>query len=471
MQPDTIRIAQAQVRLNDPHAITDSRTLLNLRDALHDALVRRTPAGTFEPSLATEWTVAADAQTWTFSIRDDARFHDGRQVRASDVAASILRAASPAAGGEMATEGVLASYFEGAEVTEQSPGTVRITMGQPMADLLDLLVDIVILPNGEPTSEVPVGAGAYRLSEIAEGRIVMDAVEDHWRGQPLAQRIEWLAVPDAAERARLLSDNAVDLAIGLGVAEQQMLAQAESVTLLTSNGSLCVAFLLNASAGPCTDARVRQALNHALDTDRVIAEVAGGAARPLNGPFTPLHFGHDPAVPRYPHDPDRARALLAEAGYPDGLSLTIDVPTRLPDEALELASALQRDCQTIGVEIRLRVHEDRLAYARMVRAKQIGDGCCFDSSPLSTYRVLREKIHAGVAGPWWQGYVNRDVDALIDRATATVDDTERQAIYRRAYQTIRDDAPWIFLYTPLLIDGAGPRLSGWQPASNGLARF
>jgi peptide/nickel transport system substrate-binding protein len=107
----------------------------------------------------------------------------------------------------------------------------------------------------------------------------------------------------------------------------------------------------------------------------------------------------------------------------------------------------------------------------MVRAKQIGDGCCFDSSPLSTYRVLREKLHSRVEGPWWQGYANSEVDTLIDMAATTVDDADRQAIYRRAYRLIRDDAPWIFLYSPLLVDGAGPRLTGWQPGINGLARF
>jgi peptide/nickel transport system substrate-binding protein len=471
MQVDTIRIVQEQVRLNDPHAITDSRTLLNLRDALHDALVRRTPTGAFEPSLAMEWSTEPDARNWTFSIRHGARFHDGRPVRATDVAASILRAASPAAGGEMATEGVLAGYFEGARVTAPSPDRVRITMGRPVADLLDLLADIVILPDGEPTGDATVGAGPYRISEIHDGGLVMEAVEHYWRGDPLANKLVWLAEPDAAERARLVREQAVDLAIGLGIVAQHTLARAETVTVLTSPGSLCVAFLLNATNGPCADPRVRQALNYALDVDSIIAEVAGGAAQALNGPFTPLHYGHAPDVPRYPHDPDRARALLAEAGYRDGLTLTFDIPTRLPDEALALGEALQRDCRAIGVEVQLQVHTDRLAYARMVRAKQIGDGCCFDSSPLSTYRVLREKLHSRVAGPWWQGYANNEVDALIDVAATTLDDAERQAIYRRAYRTIRDDAPWIFLYSPLLVDGAGPRLAGWQPAINGLARF
>jgi peptide/nickel transport system substrate-binding protein len=136
-----------------------------------------------------------------------------------------------------------------------------------------------------------------------------------------------------------------------------------------------------------------------------------------------------------------------------------------------LADHLTRDYAELDVTVTRRVHADRLAYARMVRAKQIADACCFDSSPLSTYRVLREKLHGRVAGPWWHGYANENVDALIDRAAATVSDAERHALYQQASQLIRDDAPWLFLYAPHLLDGAGPALNGWKPDINGVARF
>jgi peptide/nickel transport system substrate-binding protein len=197
----------------------------------------------------------------------------------------------------------------------------------------------------------------------------------------------------------------------------------------------------------------------------------GGAARRVNGALSALHFGQDPDLPPYPYDPARAIDLLREAGFGDGLEMTIDVPTRLPDEAEALAEALAADYAAIGVTVRTRTYEDRPAYAEMVRAKRIADACCFDSSPLSTYRVLLEKLHSGVAGPWWQGYANPEVDRLIDGAAKTVDDGRRKAIYREAYRIIRDDAPWLFLYTPRVIFGRGPRLRDWKPAINGLIRL
>jgi peptide/nickel transport system substrate-binding protein len=106
----------------------------------------------------------------------------------------------------------------------------------------------------------------------------------------------------------------------------------------------------------------------------------------------------------------------------------------------------------------------------MVRSKQIDDACCFDSSPLSTWRTLREKLHSRFRGPWWQGYANEDVDELLDRAQRTADVATRQDVYRRAYRIIRDDAAWIFLYSPMGFWGAGPRASGWRPEVDGLIR-
>ncbi len=467
----TIRIVQEQVRQADPHAITDSRTLLNIRGALYDSLVRRTGPGQFQPALASAWSCEPDARTWTFTIRDGVRFHDGRSVTTGDVVAGIERATSPEAGGEMATEGVMASYFEGSTVEALSDTQVRIVMGRPMADLLDLLVDIVILPGGEANSEAAIGTGPFRLIEARDGEMVMEAFSDGWQGAPTVGQLQWFAEPDPAKRSRLLIEGAADLAVGLGPDERAMIEQSAGVDAIASPGGLCVAFLLNAANGPCADPRVRQALNFGTDVDRIIAEVTNGQATPTNGPFTPLHVGHDPDVPRYGHDLGRARSLLAEAGYGDGLELTIDVPTRLPDEAQALAEHLTRSFADLGVTVTLRHHEDRLAYARMVRAKQIADACCFDSSPLSTYRVLREKLHGGVAGPWWQGYANPDVDALIDRAATIVDNSERQEIYRQAYRQIHEDAPWVFMYAPLMVDGRGPALGGWQPGINGIVRF
>lgn len=457
-----IRIIQPRVEPADPHTHTDSADLLSLRFAVYEPLVRRAGPGIFTPALATAWSCAPDARTWTFQLRE-APFHDGTPLTPADVAASLQRVSDPSLGGEMATAGVLASYLSDARV-EPLGDSVRVVTPAPMADLLDLLADIAITRRDAP----PLGTGPYRVIARGQGTLTLEAFARHWQGLPAVHRLHWRGEPSETERVAALLAGEADLISGIGPAGRDALVASGRARVTETPGSTCVTFMLNCATGPCVDRRVRRALNLGLDVERIIAEVAGGAAERANGPFTVLHEDYDPATPPYPHDPPSARALLAEAGYADGLDLTIDIPTRLPDEAPALGRRLVEHLAAINVRVTLHEHADRVAYAHLVREKRIADGCCFDSSPLSTFRVLREKFHSGLRGPWWQGYANSQVDGAIDQAAATVDPRARHALYRRAARIIHDDAPWIFLYAPRVLHGVGPRLPDWQPGLNGV---
>jgi peptide/nickel transport system substrate-binding protein len=212
-------------------------------------------------------------------------------------------------------------------------------------------------------------------------------------------------------------------------------------------------------------------LNYALDVDTIIEDIKQGAATPLNGYLTPHHLGYNPETPVYPYDPEKALSLLAEAGYGDGLKLVFDIPSAMPDEAPRLAQTMVEQFEHVGISVEVVEHKDRAAYSEMVRNKNINDACCFDSSPGSTYRVLREKLQSTLRGPWWQGYENTEVNSLIKQAEATVNDAERRKIYQQIYMIVRDDAPWIFLYRPTHYWGVGSSMADWKLRSDGLLIF
>lgn len=471
MEPvDTLTIVQSAARLDDPHVLSDFRDRRSLLGAIFEALVQPDEHGDYAPLLAERWECAADARTWTFTLHDGVRFHHGEPLRAADVVASLEHAIDPATGGELGTQGVYRSYLAGGAITAIDDRTVRIITPAPLADLLDLLTDIPVAPAHACSRlvEEPVGSGPYCVESVAPGEVTMRAFDDYRGALPPARRLVWRGEPDAARRVAALADGSADIVADVPPGHRAELA-AQGYLLAERPASLCVIFMCNCFSGPCADARVRQALNYALDIDALIAAASPGA-RPLNGPLTPLHLGYDPATPAYPHDPARARALLADAGYGSGLTLTMDVPAIHPDEAPLLAELMAAYYAQVGVHIEVRQHEDRPAYADMVRARRFGDLCCFDSSPMSSYRVLREKIDSRLPGPWWEGYHNAAVNALIDEAAATLDRGARMASYRRAYRLIRDDAPWVFLYHPTLAWGIGPRARGWQPSRDGRIR-
>ena len=448
-------ILQPSVQLADPHICSDAKNRLNLLSAIFDTLVRRDAAGLFVAGLASEWHVADDAQTWTFALRDDVLFHNGEQMRASDVVASLRRACDPSVGGELGTEGVWASYLGDAAISVADGNRVQVVTSQPMADLLDLLVAIPIMPQSvlADLPNVFVGSGPWKLAAHDGERVVLETFADSRVRQPAieresgsgVQRLSWQAVPDEALRIEALRAGRADLITDLSYRNTKNLDKTGH-RVLARQSNLCVAFLCNASRGPCADRQVRQALNYAVDVERMIEQALDGGAAPLNGPLTPHHFGCDPMRPAYSHNPDKAYALLAASGAET--ELVVDLPTTIPNEAPLLGELLAEDLADIGFEVELRSFTDRTAYAHMVKAKEIDDVCCFDSSPLSTYRVLREKLNSDVAGPWWQGYHNAKVNGLLDDASRTVDTAQRQAIYRQAYRLLVDDAPWVALYHP-----------------------
>jgi len=453
-------IAQPMPTFVDPYLTTDRRANLGIRFAVFESLISRDSGSTFVPALATNWEVEPDARTWTFSLREKILFHDGEQFSARHVAESFERIMNPDHGGELGTSGVIQAYLTGARVSILSKQTIRIETVEPMADLLDILVEMPI------SSATLTGTGPYMVETVDADQITMQVFPQYWGSPPSYGRLRWISMPDTAERQQSLIAGDVDLITDVPAHHAFSTGIDPEVAVITRWSPTCVAFLCNCFEGPCADTRVRQALNLGLDKYALIHDVIDGDAQPINGPLTPDHFAFDPSVPLYPFDQESAKRLLDQAGFGSGLDLTLDVPTTLPDEAPALARAMAAQWESLGVHATIRQHHDREAYATTVRSKAIGDAACFDSSPLSSFRVLREKLHSRIAGPWWQGYENHTVDSLLDQAAVTVDTGARQSIYRSAYRLIRGDAPWIFLYRPVnrWASRAGAQ---WQPSPTG----
>jgi len=471
---EILTVMQSSVSLGDPHICSDSVNRLSLVFSVYEALVARDHDGRYQPSLAESWVVSGDGLSWTFTLREDVTFHNGEVLEAEDVVATLERVLDPSIGGSFGTQGVYLSYLEGAEISAGDSRTVTIVTGEPMADLFDLLVAMPISPASE-LGRLPdeyIGSGPWRIREQTGSRTIMEAHDDWWGGTPAWSEIHWIAESDPGRRAEALLAGEVDVIADIGLREKEQIVEAGSALTHELDSGLCIIFMCNALQGACADRRVRQALNYALDVEAIIREVKGGAATRLNGYLTPHHFGYDPGTPAYPHNPEWARSLLAEAGYADGFDLVLDIPAAMPNEAPELARLMAEQYREVGISVEIVVHEDRAAYSEMVREKRINDACCFDSSPRSTWRVLREKISSDLRGPWWEGYDNPRVNELIGEAAATFDNRERQALYREIFELITDDAPWIFLYSPTRFWGvSSTTMQDWRPRADQLLLF
>ena len=450
-------ILQPSVRVLDPHTCTDANAVRNWRYAVYEALVHYN-GEFFAPALAGSWRCGEDARTWTFQLREGVRFHDGRTLTARDVVYSLERAAGPGITGELFTV-TFHNYLEGMELAAANERTVRLAAPEPMADLLELLCDLVIVPEGalagglladnDPDGgrSLPPGTGPYRIESFADGLAVLRAWDRYWGGGREQQRVEFRGEPAEAQRIEALKSGSADLITQLSPPSAGSLGGSEEVELWPIESNLCVIYLMNMETDWVDDVRLRRALNYAADKRAIIREILHGEAEVLNGPLSRLHFGCDPQLPPYDHDPDRARELVSQADL-KGREILMHSPLSLPEEAPRLTRMLARQFREVGLETRIEIHEDRYEYARSIAEKQLQGLFCFDSSPLSTFRVLREKLDSRFHGPWWQGYHNREANDLLTRAAGTADVAARQVLYRQAYRVYRDEAPWLYLYRP-----------------------
>ncbi|SDF27148.1 ABC transporter substrate-binding protein [Thalassobaculum litoreum] len=452
-------ILQASVDLRDPHDCTDSGDALALLEAVFDAPVRRRADGGYAPALAESWTVSDDARTWTLTLRAALTFHDGRPLDAVAMAASIARMKRPDVGATLGAPAVWGQYLAGAAIQAVDARTVSITATEPLADLLDILASAYAVPpevDDPDFRRTPIGTGAYRVESSRPGEEVRLVANPHWWGGPVENAgLVFRCEPDADRRAAAVASGQAALATRLRASPQRAAVERAGRFWSGYTDPTSIIYLLNAAHGPCADARVRRALTLAVDRSRLIDTVLGGDGDGLEGFVSAAHFGAPTpsgdgapgdGAPGGLFDPQTARALLAEAGHGAGLVLTVDTPTRLPDEAQALTAALGEQLAAVGITLQPRVTEDRVAYAERVRDKRIGDLCVFDSSPMSTFRVLYEKIDSRVAGSWWQGYANPTVERLLDQARRTVEDGARGRLYGDAYRALQADPAWLPLY-------------------------
>ncbi|SCY94275.1 ABC transporter substrate-binding protein [Microvirga guangxiensis] len=469
-----VTILQPRLRLDDPHDCTDANDVLAIFDAIFDGLVRYGQDGGYIPGLAERWQVSEDARVWTFTLRGGLVFHDDTPCDAEAVCLSLRRMARADKGYTLGAPGVWHQYLGDAAIEATDDITITIRLAKPIADLLDILVyGYVLAPSaherydsGDTTQ--PVGTGPYRMIEAVDGQEIRLERFERWHGAPpVNASLRFKLEADPAKRLSALRSGEAQVANSLDYRGSMDLETSSGHTRAISLIPVAIIYLFNAARGPFSDPRIRRALNLAVDRQALVDRVVHGAARPLTGFVSPAHFGSAPTVNNKP-DLDEARRLIVEAGFADGLEIEVDCPTRLPDEAQALTAAVSEQLSAIGVSLKVFLHEDREAYAHGVRLKKVRDMCVFDSSPLSTFRVLAEKIDARVAGSWWLGYHNATVEDLLDEGRRSTDPSEREAIYQQAYRKLQADPAWLYLYNPLRVTGLAGSHPEWRMRTDGV---
>ncbi|MCL6552415.1 MAG: hypothetical protein K6W08_04735 [Firmicutes bacterium] len=455
----------------DPH-VTTSGASKGMMWAMYDKLLERSPDMKIVPWLATSYRVVNDS-TWEFRLRDNVYFHNGEKFGAEHVRDTIARFKSPH------LRNVYAGQLRPVRDVEiVDPLTVRIHTDGPFALLAEVLsLYCEMLPKAITSGQVDparqaIGTGPYRFTEwIPNQRMVMDfAPRPHFSGQPRLRRLVWRPVPEAATRLVELKTGAAHLITPVDpiqIPELEATKNVEVVRFRQLASQIVVLNMLKVRA--FQDVRVRQALNYATDVDTLIRTVMRGAAYRLASAFGPGIPGYDESLRPYPYDPERARQLLAEAGYGAGFDLTLVTPEgrylndRLASEAI--AGMWTR----VGVRTRVQVM-DWSPFVQGVLGKT-HDAFFFQQVGVLLDATTSINFDSDRKGAAWQGYHNEEANRLIQEAPRTMDPARRNEMYRRLNQILHRDCPWVYLWNQQGVYALQKRVKGWEPHVDGIIRL
>ncbi len=478
---------------SDRHSIVDSRDTEDPRSLdpalstdvptgravsyVFDGLTRFEPDARVAPALAQRWDVSPDGRTYTFHLRRGVTFHDGTPFAARHVAASWRRALDPKSRGGRAwplypIAGARA-YAEGkgaslTGVRTPDDSTVVVTLDEPLAVFPKLLAMPVASVVPEVTSAVfgqrPVGTGPWRFVEWRHDDYLKFARnERYWGGAPGVDTLVARIIPEPSTKVAEFENGTVDvLAVPEGETRDWEQTDERQARLVGAPGLRLYYVAINTTRGPLKDARVRQALNHAVDTRTILDRLLAGRGRVAAGTIPgALDSLADDRAP-YAYDPARAKQLLAAAGHPNGIDVELWVGQ---DPTFgRIAQSVQGYLQAAGVRAKL-VQRDAPSVreaARAGRADLVVKDWFADYPDADAFLTpLLASESRGVGGNL-SFYASPAVDTLIARARRTPDDAERARLSRQADSTAFADAPVVYLFHYNQLFAVQPWIRGFQ---------
>lgn len=445
-EADLIVSQKADVETFDPTMSTSTATW-NVTINVFDTLVRLSDDGKeFVPELAESWKVV-DPTTWQFKLRRGVKFHDGEEFNAEAVKFTLESLQST----ERNTR-LRPTFTAFKEIRIDEPYTVSIVTHQPYAIALAQLQYLMIMPpkytkkvGFEEFGRRPVGTGAFKFREWERDvRVVMDANDGYWKGKPRVRTLAFKPIPEDAARIAALQRGEVDIIDAVPYDRVKELAAGAATRISQRQGEQIYIGLDTLRFDPFKKREVRQALNHAVNAEGIVKNLLLGYGVRLNGPFFPVTPGYDASLKPYAHDPERAKKLLAQAGYPNGFDVefAISPTTQGIAKGMEVGEAIAGQLSRIGVRTKLTVHESAAMFNLYAAKKLPMYLFPWKSSPESG-RHLDTLLNSKTRGYYYQ---NPDTDKLLETYFATLEPKKRIEVGRRLHAHLREEAPWIFLY-------------------------
>jgi len=450
----------AELQTLDPAqavTISDFRILCNIYEGL-----LRYKAGSLdvEPALAESWTVSPDAKTYTFKLRQGVKFHDGGDFNAESVKFNFDRVTQK--DHPYANTGPFPFVFtlgpiEKTEVID--PYTVVLHLSAPYAPMLTMLAGAIgglagispaaVKQFGKDFARHGGGTGPFKFALWESGqRFVLEANPAWWGGKVALAGLVYRPIVDENARVSEMLSGGTDITIEVPPDNIATFTASKNFTYYEQPGPHLWYLMLNCKEKPFDDKKVRQAANYAINKDALVSEILKGTATVAAG-ITPPAFSwaHDNDLKPYPYDPAKAKALLAEAGYPNGVDVTFYV-TESGSGMLSpilMGTAIQADLAAVGIRAKIETYEWNTFLGKIIPGME-GKAQIAELSFMTQDPDMHPFLALHTGAPVNSGrYSNPEVDKLIDAARAEPDQSKRAVLYKAMQDKIADDAPWVFV--------------------------
>ena len=433
-------------------------------DNIYDALLQYKRDSTdLEPALATHWESSADGLTWTFYLRKGVKFHDGTPFNAEAVLFSLNRQHDKTHPFHKGS-GVYNYWIDTGlaqivdKITAVDEFTVQIrlkTAYAPFIYTIAITPFSIVSPTavqkwGADFTNHPVGTGPFKFVRWDRNdKIVLEANETYWGGRPLLDRVIFRSIPDNSVRLIALQDGSLHTMEFPNPDDLQRIRDDARLELITQPGMSIGYLAMNMDKDPFGNLKVRRAINHAINKTVIIEHLYQGMGIPAKNPIPPTLWSYDDSIEDYAYNPELAKKLLAEAGYPDGFETTLwalPVPRPYIPDGRALAEVIQSELRNVGIRTDIETYE----WSTYLEKTKNGEhdmamlGWSADlGDPDNFFYYLLSKSAAKKPAGNIAFYRSDAMQDVLERARAITDRDKRVALYKEAQAIFHTDVPWV----------------------------
>ena len=436
----TVGIAQDLDDSLDPHQTVAAGTREVLFN-IFEGLVKPNSDGEMIPAVAEKYTLSEDGTTYTFTLREGVKFHNGQTVTAEDVVYSINRCAAVPEGLE---KPLVAAFSAVKSVEALDEKTVAVTIAQRDLEFISYMTAAIIPADYENQDTAPVGTGPFRfVSRTPQQDFVMERFEDYWGAPAWLDKVTYKICENADALVMNLNGGSIDLCAHLTSAQASQLNQ--NFQVLEGTMNLVQAIYLNNQAKPFDNQLVRQALCYAIDRQGIMDMVADGHGTAVGSSIYPAFTKYflPELVDKYPHSVEKAKELLAQAGYPNGFDMTISVPNNYQPH-MDTAEVVAEQLREAGIRVTIQPVEwstwlDTIYNGRQFQATVVG----VDAANM-TARAMLERFTSDY-GKNFINYNNPAYDALFQQAINAQDEATQTDLYKQMEAMLADTAANVYI--------------------------